>query len=114
MVSLKQELLLLVAAILLAGCTGCTLRQPSRAYRFTEIDSQYFLLSPDAAASQRDRQPLRIPRPRKDESSRAGPAMECSIRGLWFSFDRAPGKCKQLDSGIQVFGVGAECRRRST
>jgi hypothetical protein len=81
--------LLVVVTTLLAGCTGCALRQSKGIYRLSEINSQYFLLSPDAATSQGDHQTLRIPCSR--ESSTVGPAMDCSIKGPWFSFYPAPG-----------------------
>lgn len=79
---------LVLGAVLLAACTGCGLRQSSSAYRLSEINSQYFLLSPDAAASQQDRQTLRISR--KDENQK-----DCSIKGPWFSFYPAPGSKPQ-------------------
>jgi hypothetical protein len=81
--------LLIVVTSLLAACTGCALRQSRGIYRLSEINSQYFLLSPDAAASQADHQMLPIPRSR--EGSKGGPAMDCSIKGPWFSFYPAPG-----------------------
>ena len=80
---------LVVVTTLLAGCTGCALRQSRGVYRLSEINSQYFLLSPDAATSQGDHQKLRIPR--SSESSKRGPAMDCSVKGPWFSFYPAPG-----------------------
>jgi hypothetical protein len=69
---------LVLMAVLLAACTGCGLRRSSSTYRLSEINSQYFLLSPDAAASQ-----LHISR--KAESQK-----NCSIKGPWFSFYPAP------------------------
>ncbi len=79
---------LVLVAVLLAACTGCGLRQSSSAYRLGEINSQYFLLSPDAAASLQDRQTLRISR--KDENQK-----DCSIKGTWFSFYPASGNKPQ-------------------
>jgi hypothetical protein len=78
------QLKLVLVAVLLTTCTGCALRQSSSTYRLTEINSQYFLLSPDAAASQHDHQTLRISR--KDENQK-----DCSVKGPWFSFYPAPG-----------------------
>jgi hypothetical protein len=72
-----------LAAVLLAACTGCTLRQSSSTYRLSEINSQYFLLSPDAAAS-----PLHISRKAQNQK-------DCSIHGPWFSFYPAPGNKPQ-------------------
>jgi hypothetical protein len=80
---IMPPLKLVLAAVLLAACTGCTLRQSSSTYRLSEINSQYFLLSPDAAAST-----LRIAR--KDENQK-----DCSIKGPWFSFYPAPGSKAQ-------------------
>jgi hypothetical protein len=62
-------------------------RRPQGGYLLSKIDSQYFLLPPDAAASQSDRQTIRIPIFRGGEV----PA-ECSIKGPWFSFARSSGK----------------------
>jgi hypothetical protein len=78
------RLKLVLVAVLLAACTGCALRQSSNNYRLGEINSQYFLLSPDAAASQHDRQVLAI-------SRKAGNQKDCSIKGPWFSFYPASG-----------------------
>jgi hypothetical protein len=77
-----------LVAVLLAACTGCGLRQSSSTYRLSEINSQYFLLSPDAAALPQDHQMLRITR--KDDNHK-----DCSIKGQWFSFYPAPGSKPQ-------------------
>ncbi len=72
-----------LVAVLLAACTGCALRQSNSTYRLSEINSQYFLLSPDAAASQ-----LHISRQAENQK-------DCSIKGPWFSFYPAPGSKPQ-------------------
>jgi hypothetical protein len=72
---------------LLAACAGCAVRRPQGGYLLSKIDSQYFLLPPDAAASQSDRQTIRISIPPGVEV----PA-DCSIKGSWFSLGRSSGK----------------------
>jgi hypothetical protein len=62
-------------------------RRQQGGYLLSKIDSQYFLLSPDAAASQADRQTIRIPIP-----PGVGSPVDCSIKGSWFSFGRPSGK----------------------
>jgi hypothetical protein len=62
-------------------------RRPQGGYLLSKIDSQYFLLSPDAAASQGNRQTIRIPIPPGVDS-----LADCSIKGSWFSFGRPSGK----------------------
>jgi hypothetical protein len=57
---------------------GCASHRSGAIYRLSEINSQYFLLSPDAADSHIDRQTLHI--------SRAPESGNCSIKGAWFSF----------------------------
>jgi hypothetical protein len=79
----RLKLLLVVVPTLLAGCA---LRQSKGIYRLSEINSQYFLLSPDAATSQGDHQTLRIPRPGTGENPKGSPATDCSIKGPWFAF----------------------------
>jgi hypothetical protein len=76
-----------VATAVLALCIGCTPRKSLNGYVLSKIDSQYFLLSPDAARSQSDHQTIRIP------AAQAGnlPA-DCSIKGSWLSFGRSSGK----------------------
>jgi hypothetical protein len=83
----RLKLLLVVVPTLLAGCA---LRQSRGIFRLSEINSQYFLLSPDAATSQGDHQTLRIPRSRTGENPKGGAAIDCSIKGPWFSFYPAP------------------------
>jgi hypothetical protein len=72
---------------LLAACTGCALRRPQGGYLLSKIDSQDFLLSPDAAGSHSDHQTIRIP-----VSQGGGAPVDCSIKGSWFSFGRSSGK----------------------
>jgi len=62
---------------------GCASHRSGAVYRLSEINSQYFLLSPDAADSHADRQTLHIPR-----ASESG---NCSIKGAWFSIYPAAG-----------------------
>jgi hypothetical protein len=81
----RLKRLLIVITTLFAGCTGCALRETD-IYRLSEINSQYFLLSPDAATSQGAHQTLRISFPRKGETPRIGTTIDCSIKGPWFSF----------------------------
>jgi hypothetical protein len=79
-----------VLTTLIASCTGCGLRRPQNGYLLSKIDSQYFLLSPDAASSQSDHQTIRIP------AAQVGSVpVDCSIKGSWFSFSRS--SVKQLD-----------------
>lgn len=91
MPALKQTIFRAALAILLAGCTGCALRQSGSTYLLSKTDSEYFLLSPDAAASQRGRQTLRIPLRQESEKPREAPAVDCSITGPWFSLARSSG-----------------------
>ncbi len=85
---LRQRLFAAVFITVLAACAGCAVRRPQGGgYLLSKIDSQSFLLSPDAAASQKDRQTIRIPIPPGVEA----PA-DCSIKGSWFSFGRSSGK----------------------
>ncbi len=72
---------------LLAACAGCAVRRPQGGYLLRKIDSQYFLLSPDATTSLKDRQTIRIP-----ISPGVEPKVDCSIKGSWFSFARSSGK----------------------
>jgi hypothetical protein len=76
---MKRQLLLL--ASLLGFFAGCAAHQSKAIYRLSEINSQYFLLSPDASDAHGDRQTLLIPR--------AAGSGSCSIRGSWFSFHPA-------------------------
>ena len=71
----------------LAACAGCAVRRPQGGYLLSKIDSQYFLLSPDAASSQKDHQTIRIPILVGVEAP-----VDCSIKGSWFSFGRSSGK----------------------
>jgi hypothetical protein len=83
----RQRLFVAVVTSLLAACAGCALRRPQSGYLLSKIDSQYFLLSPDAAGSQKDHQTIRIPIPHGGEAP-----VNCSIKGSWFSFGRSSGK----------------------
>jgi len=85
---IMPPLKLVLVAVLLAACTGCALRQSSSTYRLSEINSQYFLLSPDAAALQQDHQTLHITRKAENQK-------DCSIKGPWFSFYPASGSKPQ-------------------
>ena len=85
---IRARVKLALVSVLLAACTGCALRQSNSTYVLSEINSQYFLLSPDAAALQRDHQTLYISR--KDENQK-----DCLIQGPWFSFYAAPGSKPQ-------------------
>jgi hypothetical protein len=87
MSTLRQRLSVAVVTSLLAACAGCALRRPQSGYLLSKIDSQYFLLSPDAAASQRDHQTIGIPILHGGEAP-----VDCSIKGSWFSFSRSSGK----------------------
>jgi hypothetical protein len=90
MSKLRPTLFLAVLTTLIASCTGCGLRRPQNGYLLSKIDSQYFLLSPDAASSQSDHQTIRIP------AAQVGSVpVDCSIKGSWFSFSRS--SVKQLD-----------------
>jgi hypothetical protein len=83
----KQKRLLAVVTALLVACTGCASRRLESGYILSKIDSQYFLLSPDAATSQKDHQTIRIPGAQVDKVP-----VDCSIKGSWFSFGRSTGK----------------------
>jgi hypothetical protein len=81
---IRSLLQLLVAAALLGALAGCAAHRSRPVYRLSEINSEYFLLSPDAPDSQAEHQVLRIPRlPNRNNSN-------CSIKGSWFSFYPAP------------------------
>jgi hypothetical protein len=84
---MRQRRIAVVLMTLLAACAGCAVRRPQGSYLLSKIDSQYFLLSPDAAAPQSDRQTIRIP----ILSGGEVPA-DCSIKGSWFSFARPSAK----------------------
>jgi hypothetical protein len=84
---MRQRLFPAVLITVLAACAGCAVRRPQGGYLLSKIDSQYFLLSPDAATSRKDRQTIRIPIPPGVEG-----AVDCSIKGSWFSFGRSSGK----------------------
>ena len=84
---MKQKLFAALLITVLAACAGCAARRPQGGYLLSKIDSQYFLLPPDAPASQADRQTIRIPIPPGGEV----PA-ECSIKGSWFSLARSSAK----------------------
>jgi hypothetical protein len=84
---MRQILFVAVVPSLLAACTGCALRRPQSGYFLSKINSQYFLLSPDAGTAQADHQTIRIPTPQGGEAS-----LDRSIKGSWFSFRRSSGK----------------------
>jgi hypothetical protein len=91
MPALGRILFLAVATTLFAGCTGCALRRPQSSYLLSKIESQYFLLSPDAANSQSDHETLRIPLPQGSENTQGAAAAKCSIKGTWFSLHQSSG-----------------------
>src|SRR3984957_13574963 len=68
----------LVLTSLLWLSAGCAVHQSKSEYRLSEINSQYFILTPDADDPHADRQTLHIPR--------APESGTCSIKGAWFSF----------------------------
>jgi hypothetical protein len=80
----KPRLVLVVVTSLLAVLAGCAVQRSRTVYRLSEINSQYFLLSPDEPDSQAERQTLHIPRVPNPASS------SCSIKEAWFSFYPAP------------------------
>jgi hypothetical protein len=84
---MRQRRFAAVLITVLAACAGCAVRRPQGGYLLSKIDAQYFLLSPDAATSQRDRQTIRIAIPPGGE-----PPADCSIKGSWFSFGRSSAK----------------------
>jgi hypothetical protein len=86
---INQTFLPIAAMALLSGCLGCAGHHRTAAYVLSKFDSQYFLLSPDALNARGDHQALRIPRSRERENAKA--AVDCSIKGPWFSFYRDPG-----------------------
>jgi hypothetical protein len=80
----KPRLLLVVAISLLVALAGCAAHRSRSVYHLSEINSEYFLLSPDALDSQEQKQVLHIPRiPNQNNSN-------CSIKGPWFSFYPVP------------------------
>ncbi len=83
----REKLFAASLITVLAACAGCAVRRTQGGYHLSKIDSQYFLLSPDAASSQKDRQTIRIPISPGGEA----PA-DCSIKGSWFSLARSSGK----------------------
>ena len=88
---LRRKVLLAGMPALLTAFTGCAAHQSRGVYRLSEINSQYFLLSPDAAHSQGEHQTLPIPRARKDDPPNRSAAPDCSIKRPWFSFYEGPG-----------------------
>jgi hypothetical protein len=88
---ISRRLSPIAVTALLGGYLGCAAHPSKSIYRLTNLDSQYFLLSPDAASTQGDRQTLRIPRPHESGNAKDAPAMDCSIKSRWFSFYGAPG-----------------------
>lgn len=87
---LRRKILLAGIPTLLTALMGCGLHRSTDVYRLSEINSQYFLLSPDAAHSQGEHQTLPIPRARKDDNPNDSPMEDCSIKGPWFSFYEGP------------------------
>jgi hypothetical protein len=88
---LKRKVLLAGMPALLTAFTGCAVHPSRGVYRLSEINSQYFLLSPDAAHSQGEHQTLLIPRALRDDNPNGSPVADCSIKGPWFSFYEGPG-----------------------
>jgi hypothetical protein len=88
---LKRRVLLAGMQGLLTAFTGCAAHPSRGVYRLHEINSQYFLLSPDASHSQGEHQTLPIPRARKRDNPNGSPVADCSIKGPWFSFYQASG-----------------------
>lgn len=86
---INRSMLSIAAMALLSECLGCAVHHTKSAYLLSKLDSQYFLLSPDALNARGDHQTLRIPRSRQGESAKA--AVDCSIKGPWFSFYTDPG-----------------------
>ena len=86
---INRSLFSIAAMALMSGCLGCAGHHRTNAYVLSKFDSQYFLLSPDALNARGDHQTLRIPRSRKRESVKS--AVDCSIKGHWFSFYTDPG-----------------------
>jgi hypothetical protein len=86
--SFASKALLLI--LVLAECIGCAPRSKS-IYRLTKLDADYFLLSPVAPLSKDDRQTIRIPRSGQAQVSGDTATADCSIRGSWFTFSKAPG-----------------------
>jgi hypothetical protein len=86
---INRSMLSITAMALLSGCVGCAVHHTKNAYLLSKLDSQYFLLSPDALDARGDHQILRIPRSREREDAKA--AVNCSIKGPWFSFHTEPG-----------------------
>jgi hypothetical protein len=88
----KGKAWLAATPALLTAFVGCAVHQSRGVYRLSEINSQYFLISPDAADSEAEHQTLSIPRARKDDSPTGSSAPDCSVKGPWFSFYQVPGK----------------------
>ena len=86
---LRRKILLAGMPVLLTAFTGCAAHQSRGVYHLSEINSQYFLLSPDAGTSQGEHQTLSIPRARKDGNLNSS-VLDCSIKGPWFSFYGGP------------------------
>jgi hypothetical protein len=105
----RLKLLLVVVPTLLAGCA---LRQSKGIYRLSEINSQYFLLSPDAATSQGDHQTLRIPRPGTGENPKGSPAIGLFDQRTLVLFLSSSEKRTSVDSrNAERSGMGEELRR---
>jgi hypothetical protein len=85
----NRSMLSIAAMALLSECLGCAVHHTKSAYLLSKLDSQYFLLSPDALNARGDHQTLRIPRSRERDNTKA--AVDCSIKGPWFSFHIDPG-----------------------
>jgi hypothetical protein len=80
---IQRTVLPIAVMALLGGCLGCAVRSPRSVYRLSKVDSEYFLLSPDAGSTAGDHQTIRIPR--DIESQKDMPGRDCSIKGPWFS-----------------------------
>ncbi|HET6217347.1 MAG TPA: hypothetical protein VFE27_10050 [Acidobacteriaceae bacterium] len=82
---IRRTLLPIAVMALVGGCLGCAVRSPRSIYQLSKIDSEYFLLSPDAGSTSGDHQTIRIRRPRDIANENKMPARDCSIKGPWFS-----------------------------
>jgi hypothetical protein len=82
---IQRTVLPIAVMALLGGCLGCSVHPPRSIYQLSKIDSEYFLLSPDAGSTPGDHQTIRIRRPHDIENQKNMPTLDCSIKGPWFS-----------------------------
>ena len=87
---INRKLLPITAMALLSGCLGCAGHHRTNAYVLSKFDSQYFLLSPDALNARGDHQTFTFHVLASQKIANA--AVDCSIKGPWFSFYRDPGR----------------------